>query len=55
MVTRIIMSYENDILITECKNTRNVYTKLKKLFVGTIERKMLAVKMDEHFGYEKIF
>lgn len=40
------------LLMADCKSTGDIQTKLKKLFVGTIEQ-MLKVEMDEHLGYEK--
>ena len=34
--------------------TRNIKSKLKKLFTGTIEQ-MLEAEMDEHRGYERVW
>lgn len=39
-------------LMTDCKSTGDIQTKLKRLFSGTIEQ-MLEAEMDEHLGYEK--
>ena len=39
-------------LMSECNTTADVQSKLKRLFVGTIEQ-MLEAEMDEHLGYEK--
>lgn len=39
-------------LMADCENTGDVQTKLKRLFVGTIEQ-MLEAEMEEHLGYEK--
>jgi len=40
------------LLMSECKTTGDIQTKLKRLFAGTIEQ-MLESEMDEHLGYEK--
>jgi putative transposase len=40
------------LLIADCQTTGDIQTKLKQLFVGTIEQ-MLEAEMDEHLGYEK--
>ena len=40
------------LLMSECKSTGDIQTKLKRLFAGTIES-MLEAEMDEHLGYEK--
>ncbi len=40
------------LLMADCESTGDVQTKLKRLFVGTIEQ-MLEAEMDEHLGYEK--
>ena len=40
-------------LISEgCRTPKDVTSKLKQLFAGTLE-KMLEAEMDEHLGYEK--
>ena len=39
-------------LMADCQSTGDIQNKLKRLFVGTIER-MLEAEMDEHLGYEK--
>ena len=39
-------------LMSECKTTADVQSKMKRLFAGTIEQ-MLEAEMDEHLGYEK--
>ncbi len=40
------------LLMQDCQSTGDIQTKLKRLFVGTIEQ-MLEAEMDEHLGYEK--
>ena len=40
------------LLMSDCKNTGDIQTKLKRLFAGTIEQ-MLEAEMEEHIGYEK--
>jgi putative transposase len=40
------------LLMSDCQNTRDIQTKLKRLFAGTIEQ-MLECEMDEHLGHEK--
>ena len=40
------------VLMSDCKNTSDIQTKLKRLFAGTIEQ-MLECEMEEHLGYEK--
>ena len=40
------------LLMSECKTTADIQSKLKRLFAGTIEQ-MLEAEMDEHLGYEK--
>ncbi len=40
------------LLTQDCQTTRDIQSKLKRLFAGTIEQ-MLEVEMDEHLGYEK--
>ena len=39
-------------IMSDCKSTRDIQNKLKRLFAGTIEQ-MLEAEMDEHLGYEK--
>ncbi len=39
-------------LISDCKNTGEIQSKMKRLFASTIEQ-MLEVEMEEHLGYEK--
>ena len=39
-------------LMADCKSTRDIQEKLKRLFAGTIEQ-MLEAEMEEHLGYEK--
>lgn len=41
-----------ELLMSDCQNTGDIQSKLKRLFVGTIER-MLEAEMDEHLGYDK--
>ena len=40
------------LLMRDCKSTRDIQLKLKRLFAGTIEQ-MLEAEMEEHLGYEK--
>jgi len=40
------------LLMKDCQSTGDIQSKLKRLFVGTIEQ-MLEAGMDEHLGYEK--
>lgn len=40
------------LLMQGCESTRDIQTKLKRLFSGTIEQ-MLEAEMEEHLGYEK--
>jgi len=40
------------ILMAECKSTRDIQETLKRLFAGTIEQ-MLEAEMEEHLGYTK--
>ena len=40
------------LLMSDCKTTGDIQTKLKRLFAGTIES-MLECEMEEHLGYEK--
>jgi len=37
-------------LMAECKSTRDILETMKRLFAGTIEQ-MLEAEMDEHLGY----
>lgn len=39
-------------LMKDCQSTRDIQTKLKRLFAGSIEQ-MLEAEMEEHLGYEK--
>ena len=39
-------------LMSDCKSTGDIQSKLKRLFAGTIEQ-MLESEMEEHLGYEK--
>ncbi|MDR1532105.1 MAG: IS256 family transposase [Clostridiales bacterium] len=39
-------------LTQDCQSTRDIQSKLKRLFAGAIEQ-MLECEMDEHLGYEK--
>ncbi len=40
------------LLMQDCQSTRDIQSKLKRLFAGTIEQ-MLEAEMEEHLGYEK--
>ena len=40
-------------LMADCKSTRDIQEKLKRLFAGTIEQ-MLEAETEEHLGYEKL-
>jgi len=40
------------LLMSDCQNTGDIQTKLKRLFAGSIEQ-MLEAEMDEHLGYDK--
>jgi putative transposase len=40
------------LLMSDCENTGDIQTKLKRLFSGAIEQ-MLEAEMDWHLGYEK--
>jgi putative transposase len=40
------------LLMSDCQNTGDIQTKLKRLFAGTIEQ-MLEAEIEEHLGYEK--
>jgi putative transposase len=51
----ILTAHEKELvqlLMSECKSTGDIQTKLKRLFAGTIEQ-MLECEMEEHLGYEK--
>ena len=41
-----------DILMSDCENTWDIQSKLKRLFAGAIEQ-MPEAEMDEHLGYDK--
>ncbi len=40
------------LLMEECKSTRDIQDKLKRLFAGTIEQ-MLEAELEEQLGYSK--
>ena len=41
-----------NLLMSECRSTGDIQSKLKRLFAGTIEQ-MLEAEMEEHLGYDK--